>query len=110
VVEVAHSRRAIDLHEKRLDYQQAGVIEYLVLCGEEQELHWFHFPSDRPIRPNRAGVLRSRVFPGLWIDQKALLAGNSTRLIATVQQGLASPEHARFLKRLEAARRKHGRG
>jgi Uma2 family endonuclease len=103
LAEIAYSSRDIDLREKRDDYQQAGVVEYVVLCIEEQELHWFHFPSGRPIKPNRAGIYRSRVFPGLWVDGRALLARDSPRLIAVVQQGLASREHARFVKRLRAA-------
>ena len=36
----------------------------------------------------------------------ALLARDSVRLIAAVQQGLASRQHAAFVKRLEAARRR----
>ena len=106
LAEIAYSSRDIDLGDKRIDYEQAGVIEYLVLCVEECEVHWFHFPSGRLIKSNRHGIARSRVFPGLWIDVPALLARNSARLIEVVQQGVASPEHARFVKRLEAARRK----
>lgn len=48
-----------------------------------------------------------QVFPGLWIDGKALLDRDTPRLAAAVQQGLASREHAAFVKRLQAARRKH---
>jgi Uma2 family endonuclease len=101
VAEVAHSTRAIDLGRKRLDYLAAGVQEYLVLCVEEQELHWFHFPSRRKLKADRAGVWKSRVFPGLWLDGPALLARDSARLLATAQRGLATPEHAAFVRRLE---------
>jgi hypothetical protein len=38
VGEVAYSSRAIDLHQKREDYERSGVLEYLVLCIEEQEM------------------------------------------------------------------------
>jgi Uma2 family endonuclease len=100
VAEVAHSSRAIDLGSKLDDYRAAGVQEYLVLCVEEQELHWFHFPSRRRVKPDRTGVFASRIFPGLWLDGPALLARDSTRLIATVQRGLASPEHEAFARRL----------
>ena len=79
VAEVAHSTRAIDLHQKRLDYQQAGVREYLVLCIEGPELIWFGFRSRGRIVPDGDGVCRSRVFPGLWIDAPALLAGVGAR-------------------------------
>ena len=104
--EVAYSSRAIDLHGKKGDYERAGVAEYLVLCVEEQELHWFDFASRGVVTPNRQGILRSRVFPGLWIDGPALLARDASRLAQVVQQGLASRAHAAFVKRLQAARRK----
>jgi Uma2 family endonuclease len=109
MAEIAYSTRAIDLHHKRDDYQRTGVLEYVVLCVEEQELYWWHFPSGRMIKPNRQGISRSRVFPGLWIDGRALLARDTKRLIAAVEQGLASRAHAAFVKRLEAARRKASR-
>jgi Uma2 family endonuclease len=106
LVEIAYSTRAIDLHAKRDDYKRAGVIEYFVLCIKEQEIHWFHFPTDRPIRPNRQGFSRSRVFPGLWIDGAALLRRDSPRVRAVVHEGIASREHAAFVRRLEARRRR----
>lgn len=110
VAEIAHSTRAIDMNRKRLDYLEAGVQEYVVLCVEEQELFWFHFPSRRRLKPDREGVWKSRVFPGLWLHGPALIARDSARLIATAQQGIATAEHAAFVRRLQAARRKAGRG
>jgi len=104
--EIAHSSVAMDMHQKRADYQRAGVLEYLVVCIQEQELHWFDFRSRRLITPDARGIYRSRMFPGLWIDGPALLARDSARIIAAVQQGLASPEHARFVKRLQRAQHK----
>ncbi len=100
VAEVAHSSKAIDMGRKRQDYLEAGVQEYIVLCIEEQELHWFHFPSRKKLKADRNGVWKSRVFPGLWIHGPALLARDSARLMATVQQGLATPDHAKFARRL----------
>jgi Uma2 family endonuclease len=110
VAEIAHSSRDIDLNRKRDDYERARVVEYLVLCVAERELHWFHFPSGRPIRPNREGVWRSRVFPGLWLHGEGLLACDSSRLLDTAQQGLASRPHAAFVERLQAAHRRLSRG
>jgi Uma2 family endonuclease len=109
MVEVSHSTRVLDLRHKRDDYERAGVVEYLVLSVEEQELYWWHFPSGRMIKPNRQGIARSRVFPGLWIDVQALRARDTKRLIDVLQQGLASRAHAAFVQRLHAAYRK-GRG
>jgi Uma2 family endonuclease len=106
VVEITNSRRDLALHDKRDAYQRAGVLEYLVVCMEEQEVQWFHFPSGKAIRPNRQDISRSRVFPGLWLDASALLRLDSARLLEVLQQGLASREHAAFVKRLQAARRK----
>jgi Uma2 family endonuclease len=109
VAEVAHSSRNIDLHQKRDAYQQAGVLEYVVWSIEEPELHWFDFRTGQPLRANRQGVYRSRVFAGLWIHREALLTRDSLRIIALVQEGLASRAHGAFVKRLKAARRKKAR-
>jgi hypothetical protein len=105
LAEIAYSSRAIDLHLKKADYERAGVLEYLVLCVEEEQLHWFRLKSGRRILSDSEGIYRSRVFPGLWIDGPALLAGKSARVLQNVRSGLASPEHAAFVKRLQAAHR-----
>jgi Uma2 family endonuclease len=105
VAEIAHSTRSIDLNQKKSGYQRAGVKEYLVVCLEEQELHWFSFRPRRRILPDRQGVFHSHTLPGLWLDGPALLARSSSRLLRTLEQGLASEEHAAFVRRL-ADRRK----
>ena len=53
----------------------------------------------RPLPQDKHGVVRSRVFPGLWLDTKALLAGNAAGVLATLQRGLKSAEHGVFVKR-----------
>lgn len=56
--------------------------------------------------PGPDGIFRSEVFPGLWLDPKALFDDDLDRLIAVVDQGIATPEHAAFVARLaEAGRR-----
>jgi Uma2 family endonuclease len=106
LVEIAYSRRAIDMHAKRTDYQQTGVVEYIVVCVEEGELHWFHFPPGGAISPDREGIARSKVFPGLWLAVPALLARESDRVRQVAEMGLASKAHGTFVRRLEAARRR----
>ena len=106
LAEIAHTTRRLDLKLKPIDYEQAGVQEYLVCCLDPPEVHWFDLASGKPLKPDRQGIYRSRVFPGLWIDQQALLACDSPRLIAVLQQGLASRAHAAFVKRLQIAHRK----
>jgi hypothetical protein len=102
VAEISHSTVGIDLHQKKTDYFRAGVQEYFVLSIEELEIFWFHFPSRKKLKPNKAGVWKSKVFPGLWIDGPALLACDSTKLIATAQEGLESDEHAQLLIKLKS--------
>jgi Uma2 family endonuclease len=103
VAEIAHSSRAIDLHAKRRDYARYGVREYLVLTLDDRRLRWFDLPSDRELPPDPDGVCRLRTFPGLWVHADALVAKDYARLMTTLQQGLASPEHAAFVEQLAAA-------
>ena len=57
--------------------------------------------GSEPLRRVEAhGILRSGVFPGLWLDPAAMIGGDSARVLAVVLQGLGSVEHADFLARL----------
>lgn len=105
IVEIAHSSRAIDLHAKREDYRRYGVREYVVVCVEERRLYWFDMPADAAVQLPPDGILRSREFPGLWIDERALFARDIPRLIAALDQGLATPEHAAFVAKLSGEQR-----
>jgi Uma2 family endonuclease len=106
VVEVAWSSRSLDLNAKLRDYERAGVREYLVRDLRNQAIHWFELRAGRlePLPPGPDGIFRSRVFPGLWLDQTALIAGNNAAVVATLQRGLASPEHDAFVAELERRR------
>jgi hypothetical protein len=42
------------------------------------------------------------VFAGLWLDVPALMADDIANLLATLQQGLSSDEHAAFVAQLAA--------
>jgi Uma2 family endonuclease len=113
IAEIAQSSRSIDLHAKLLDYARYGVREYLVVCVREKQLRWFDLPTDQELQLDRDGVCRVRAFPGLWVHAQALLAKDCGRLMATLQEGLATPEHAEFAARLAPARapaRKRGNG
>jgi hypothetical protein len=41
-----------------------------------------------------AGLVKSRIFPGLWLDPAALLQGDTKAVLAALRRGLDSPEHA----------------
>jgi Uma2 family endonuclease len=106
--EIAHSSKSIDLHGKRDDYARYGVCEYLVLCVRERQLRWFDLRNQQERQPDADGVLRLLTFPGLWIHGEALLAKDSRQMLDTLQQGLATAEHADFVKRLALARNTAG--
>jgi hypothetical protein len=50
------------------------------------------------------GILRSTVFPGLWLDPAALMSDDFATLLEVLQRGLESQEHAVFAARLRQAR------
>jgi len=102
VAEVAASSVSIDLHMKSHIYQPSGVREYLVWRVLEQAVDWLVLRDGQYERLvlDTQGVLRSEVFPGLWLDTAALLRGDIAAVLATVQQGLASAEHKTFVARL----------
>lgn len=109
VVEVAYSTRSIDLHGKLRDYERAGVREYLVFDLLRNALHAFGLRVGRfePVAIDPDGVFHSPVFPGLWLDGSALFAGDKPGLIATLNRGLATAEHAAFVEGLERRRDQH---
>ncbi|HKM52792.1 MAG TPA: Uma2 family endonuclease [Isosphaeraceae bacterium] len=102
VIEVARSSKAFDLGAKKVDYERAGVREYVVVAIKPDQVHWFIRRDDRfePLLPGPDGVFRSEVFPGLWLDPQAFYAGNLKRLIEGLELGLASAEHTTFRARL----------
>jgi Uma2 family endonuclease len=110
VVEVSYSSRAVDLHDKRRAYEEAGVREYVVVDLAGARVHWLALRDGRfeDVAPGEDGLHRSEVFPGLWLDPQALVAGDAARLLAVAEQGTASPEHAAFVARLAEARRGAG--
>jgi Uma2 family endonuclease len=102
IVEIAASSRSIDLHAKYDDYRRYGVLEYMVLSIIEQRLYWFDLQADRELSIDADRVLRVRTFPGLWIDSDAVLTGDHAKLLATLEHGIATTEHAEFVKKLAA--------
>jgi Uma2 family endonuclease len=104
VVEIAHSSRSIDLHSKREDYLKYGVAEYLVACVEDQQLRWFDLSADQEISVPSDGTVRSHSFPGLWIDARAVFTRDFDRLMSVLKDGLATPEHGEFGRRLSHAK------
>jgi Uma2 family endonuclease len=107
VVEVAASSVAYDLHAKRRVYARSGVQEYLAIQMYEQEISWFvlHEGVYELLAVDENGVLRSELFPGLWLDTAAFWVNDIAGVLATLQEGLVSPEHAASVARLSEVNR-----
>ena len=110
-VEVSDSTRRRDAGPKREDYERNGVPEYLMLDLPGRRVRWHARGDDgayAELPPDTDGLLRSREFPGLWLDPAALLAGDRPALKVALAAGLASPEHAAFVAAAESGAAESG--
>ncbi len=105
IFEIAASSASIDTREKRDAYRRAGVQEYIVWRTDDAEIDWWQLNEDEYVRlaPDEAGIIRSAVFPGLWLNVEGMLMENASLVIACLNQGLASIEHLHFIEKLKAA-------
>ncbi|MCX7839391.1 MAG: Uma2 family endonuclease [Anaerolineae bacterium] len=102
IAEVAASSAAYDLHIKKRVYQRSGVQEYLAIQMHEKRVDWFVLQEGVYTNlPEENKMIKSKVFPGLWLNVEAFWAGNIAQLLATVQEGIASAEHTEFVTRLQ---------
>ena len=71
----------------------------------DSRIHWFALEQGDyvELKPRSDGVIRSRIFPGLWLDIRALVAGDEDKVSRVLEKGLKSAEHASFVKRLAGA-------
>lgn len=102
VAEVAASSASIDLGDKKRVYRRNGVQEYLVWQVFDRKIDWFRLEDDDyvSLATDEQGILRSRVFPGLWLMPAALLNGEMPQALAILQQGIDSAEHQQFVRQL----------
>lgn len=107
IAEVSSSSASYDLGVKKDAYRRNGVQEYVVWRVLDNAIDWFTLDDGTFARlvPSADGLLRSVVFPGLWLDTDSLLADRTDRLLDVLQQGLSSPEHAEFVQHLQASAR-----
>ena len=105
IVEVSYSSGSRDLGMKYEAFEADGVPEYLVWRTDVGEVEWFVLRRKKyaPLKQHADGTRRSESFPGLWLDTAALLAGDMPKVHAVLQQGIASPEHAAFVAKLQKA-------
>ncbi len=102
VVEIAASSAAIDMGSKKQAYRRNGILEYIVWQSFENQLDWFQsIDGDyQRLIPDADGVIRSQIFPGLWLAVEALLNNQMAQVLAVLQKGLSSPEYAAFVEQL----------
>ncbi len=104
IAEISGSSAPRDLGQKLEVYRRSGVQEYIVWQIYEDQLTWFELHEGQyvPLTPDEDGIVHSHVFPGLCLDVQAMLEGDLRQVMAGLQRGLASPEHAAFVERLSA--------
>lgn len=103
VIEVAASSAAIDSGSKKRAYRRNGIREYIVWQVFDQKIDWYSLTDEDYISLDAEdGVIKSLVFPGLWLDVTAMLTGDMPRVLAVLQQGLASEAHQSFVAQLAA--------
>ncbi len=102
VAEVAASSASNDLHDKKNAYRRNGVLEYIVWQVFENKLDWFYLQNGEylSLEADASGVIKSNIFPSLWLAASALLAGEMKQVLNVLQQGLNSPEREKFVKQL----------
>ena len=106
VAEVAASSASIDLGDKKRAYRRNGVQEYIVWQVFDRKIDWFRLGDDDyvSLSMDEQGIIRSEVFPGLWLDPSALLNGDMQQVLAVLQQGIDSEAHQQFVQQLAQKR------
>jgi Uma2 family endonuclease len=103
VAEVSASSASYDLHDKLEVYRRHEVREYIVWRVFDREIDWFVLrgAAYERLMAGDDGILRSTIFPGLWLDPGALMREDYETLLAVLQRGLETPEHAAFKEKLQ---------
>jgi len=98
VLEIVGSSRSYDLHQKKGAYRRNGVREYIAWITGEQRLVWWELREGeyQEIAPTGEGLVKSGIFPGLWLDVGALLRGDMKTVLAALRRGLDCPDHRAF--------------
>ncbi len=107
VAEVAVSSSDYDAHEKLEVYERIGVQEYLLWEVLDSRIEWRRLEGGEfvSLTARADGVHASRVFPGFWLDLRALLAGDERKVAKVLERGLKSADHSALLRKLQAASR-----
>jgi Uma2 family endonuclease len=102
IVEISASSASYDLHDKKHAYRRNGVQEYIVWQASPPSILWFSLQAGDyvALAPDAKGILRSLVFPGLWLNVPALISGNLSQVLETLKAGVNDPAHQTFVQQL----------
>jgi Uma2 family endonuclease len=104
--EICLTSTEVDFGPKRKLYQRAGVREYITIETFKKRIVWrvlvegVYMLQETPAD----GILRSQIFPGLWLDVAAFWAEDGAKMLAALNVGLASEEHRTLVERLAQAK------
>ena len=92
IVEISHTTSVKDTGVKLRLYERSGVQEYLMVRPTKKQATWLELVDGKyqEIAPDEDGLLRSRVFPGLWLDPMSLWNRDLPGLAAAVRRGVAA--------------------
>ena len=102
VFEISGSTKKRDTGIKKDVYREFGVKEYLVWRTDDDMIDWFVLRDGNyvPLAAGPDNIHRSELFPGLWLDAKAMVECDRVRVFQVLQQGCSTPEHTAFVERL----------
>jgi Uma2 family endonuclease len=102
VVEICVTSTEVDFGPKLRLYQRAGVREYVTAETLRKRVTWRVLQDGAYVaqRIPDDGIFRSPVFPGLWLNVAAFWDDDGSRMMAALNQGLATEEHQRFVQSL----------
>ena len=85
-------------------YRRAGGREYITVELFTKRIVWrvLEGGSYRELTTGSDGAYRSDTFPGLWLNPAAFGATDTAAMKDLIQQGLASEEHAAFVRQLHS--------
>jgi Uma2 family endonuclease len=101
-VEICVTSTEVDFGPKLELYQRAGVREYITIELFGERILWRMLENavyvSQQLPPD--GILRSQVFPGLWLDVAAFWDVDGAKMLVALNAGLSSEGHQRFVERL----------
>jgi hypothetical protein len=78
----------------------------VVVVLRQRVVRWFVLQDGtyQEVAADASGIFTSTIFPGLWLDAPSLIGLNGRQVMATLQHGIETPEHATFVQQLQARR------